>query len=300
MINVFYIYCKFIDSFLAWKETKPLRRFNKPTFAFSIFTAAIYAIAGGTIWNIIQDQISRGVSEWQAWTLAFVILSFAIICFMIHYVVIQVDDLHKKNRISIRYYASDDPNGPERVYDESRKFIEEAKEDGTSQIIAVNSFVEIFQESDDSVAEKHRNAYFHAIENKVGKVDYHRIIQLNLSDPDVNQISKRIANNYKEHFATIIKKRDSNKFQRGIRLDRVNARYPITFVVIENKNDTSYLIWQINEHISLLNGVSDALRLKGVFLIVDPDQQIIKYFKSWFNQISNNETLQPIKLSELI
>lgn len=284
-----------------------MERFAKPTFLFSVLTTAICAIAGGTIWNVIEEQISSGVAKSDNWVVAFMVLCFASIVLMVRYVVYQVDDLHKKSRISIQYYSSSDSNGAERVYSESRKFIEQAAEDGTGRIIAVNSFVELFHESDDSKAEEFRLAYFKAIEKKIGKVNYHRIMQLNYSkhfgnqnpDQSSGQITKRIAKNYREHFINIVRKRDSGNSQYEIRLDSVNAKYPVAFVVIENKEDTSYLVWQINEHVSTDDGLSDAFKLTGVFLIEDPDQQIIRYFKSWFNQLANSDTLRPIQLADL-
>jgi len=284
-----------------------MERFTKPTFLFSVLTTAICAIAGGTIWNVIEDQISNGVAKSDNWVVAFIVLCFASIVLMVRYVVYQVDDLHKKSRISIRYYSSSDSNGAERVYSESRKFIEQAAEDGTGRIIAVNSFVELFQESDEPKAEDFRLAYFKTIEKKLGKVNYHRIMQLNYSQHFSNQnpsqthdqITKRIAKNYREHFTNIVKMRDTGKSQREIRIDSVNAKYPVAFVVIENKEDTSYLVWQINEHVNTDDGLSDAFKLTGVFLIEDPDQQIIRYFKAWFNQLANSDTLRPIQLADL-
>jgi hypothetical protein len=283
-------------------------KFTKPTFLFSVLTTAICAIAGGTIWNVIQEQISRGVVKSDTWVVAFIVLCFASIVLMIRYVVYQVDDLHRKNRIRIQYYSSSDLSGADRIYHEPRKLIEQIPEDGTSKIIAVNSFVEIFQESDDPKAEEFRSTYFRAIEKKLGKVDYHRILQLNYpiyqSTQNINQIkndvfTNRIAKNYKEHFAKIIEFRDSGKFQSEIRLDRVNAKYPMAFIIIENKEGTNYLLWQINEHINTSNGLSNAFKLTGVFLIEDPDQQIIRHFKAWFNQLINSDTLRPIQLTDL-
>lgn len=280
-----------------------MERFTKPTFLFSVLTTAICAIAGGTVWNVIQDKISNGVAKSDNWVVAFIVLCFASIVLMVRYVVYQVDDLHKKSRISIRYYSSSDSNGAERVYSESRKFIEQAAEDGTGKIIAVNSFVELFQESDEPKAEEFRLAYFRAIERKLSKINYHRIMQLNYSKHFASQthgqITKRIAKNYREHFTNIVKIRDAGKSQYEIRLDSVNAKYPVAFVVIENREDTSYLLWQINEHVSTDDCLSDAFKLTGVFLIEDPDLQIIRYFKAWFNQLANSDTLRPIQLSDL-
>jgi hypothetical protein len=285
-----------------------MEKFTKPTFLFSVLTTAICAIVGGTIWNVIQDQISHGVVKSDTWVVAFIVLCFSSIVLMIRYVVYQVDDLHRKNRIKIQYYSSSDLNGAERIYTESRKLIEQIPEDGTSKIIAVNSFVEIFQESDDPKAEEFRSSYFRAIEKKLNKIDYHRVLQLNYSTyqsiQNVNQatndvIINRIAKNYKEHFTNVIKFRDSGNFQNEIRLDRVNARYPMAFIIIENKENTSYLLWQINEHIGTNNGLSNAFKLTGIFLIEDPDQQVTKHFKAWFNQLTNSDTLRPIQLTDL-
>ena len=200
-------------------------KFTKPDFLFSVLTTAICAIAGGTIWNVIQDQISRGVIESDAWVITFIVLCFTSIVLMIRYVVHQVDDLHRKNRIKIQYYSSSDLRGADRIYHEPRNLIEKIPEDGTSKIIAVNSFVEIFQESDDPEAERSRSAYFRAIEKKIGKIDYHRILQLNYSTyqptQNINQtgdgvITNIIAKNYKEHFTKMIELRDSGKSKREI------------------------------------------------------------------------------------
>ena len=272
---------------------------KKPSFFFSVLVAAFIAIAGATAGNKIQDLISQGLSNGSSGVYVILIIGIMLLVLMMYRLIKLVEDLHAKNRLSVRYYSLSDPNGAERVYDESRKFIEEAKEDGSSSIIAVNSFIEMFAESESHQAEKERRAYFEAIEKKIGRVDYQRLLQLNYEHLEEDGLSRRIAPSYREHFINIIAKRDRSGSNRMISLDRVPAKYPTSFVVITNRNENSYLIWQVNEHVFVDNELTEAIKLRGVFLIVDPDEQIIKHFKSWFSEINNNGRKKAIEKDDL-
>lgn len=275
-------------------------KFRNPSFLFSVLTATFITIAGGTLWNKVQDVLSSKISSSDSpWLVIFLVFSMALLIIMMNRIVRLVEGLSAKNRLLVRYYSTNDL---ERVYDESQKIIEEAKEDGTAIILAVNSFTEMYEDSSQqkSVAEKARQSYFEAIEKKIGKVDYHRILQVNTEHIIEGELSHKIASSYETHFLNIVKKRDQGNSNKLIILDQVPAKYPTSFVIVSNKSNSSYLIWQINEHVVSKDSATDALKLKGVFLITDPDEQIIQHFKGWFSEISNSPRKKAVEKKDLV
>jgi len=275
-----------------------MKRFRRSSFLFQVLTAAFVTIAGGALWNKIQDLLSQKIASDSLILLIFQIFSMALLIAMMNRVVHLVEGLSSKSRLTVRHYASDE-NGLGRVFDESRKIIEEAKEDGSCTILAVNSFTEMFEESQQLGSEQQRRSYFEAIENKIGKVNYHRILQVNTEHLVEGELSQKIVSSYEEHFLNIVKMRDKGNSSRPVLLDQVPAKYPVSFVIVSNHNDSSYLIWQVNEHVISKAGPTDALKLRGVFLITDPDEQIIQYFKGWFSEISNSPMRKAVQQKDI-
>jgi len=158
----------------------------------------------------------------------------------------------------------------------------------------------MFEESQQLGSEQQRRSYFEAIENKIGKVNYHRILQVNTEHLVEGELSQKIVSSYEEHFLNIVKMRDKGSSSRPVLLDQVPAKYPVSFVIVSNHNDSSYLIWQVNEHVVSKAEPTDALKLRGVFLIADPDEQIIQYFKGWFSEISNSPMRKAVQQKDIV
>jgi hypothetical protein len=276
-----------------------MNRFRRSSFLFPVLTAAFVTIAGGALWNRIQDLLSQKIASDSLILLIFQIFSMALLIAMMNQVVQLVEGLSSKSRLTVRHYANDE-NGLGRVFDESRKIIEEAKEDGTCTILAVNSFTEMFEGSQQLGSEPQRRSYFEAIEKKIGKVNYHRILQVNTEHLMEGELSHKIVSSYEEHFLNIVEMRDKGSANRLVLLDQVPAKYPISFVIVSNHNDSSYLIWQVNEHVISETRPTDALKLRGVFLITDPDEQIIQYFKGWFSEISNSPMRKAVQQKDIV
>lgn len=273
-----------------------MRRFRKSSFFSGVVVTTVLAVVGTTFLNKIQELISWFITPGGMWTVFLLLACMIIIIIMLQRIYLQVEELHSKSRLSVRYHSLSEPGGVESVYNESRKFIEEAEEDDYSSIKAVNSFVEMFKESESKEAELQKRRYFEAIERKIGRVDYHRLLQLDNEHLEEGKLSDRIADSYREHFIKILEKKGTSKKQ--VALDQVPAKYPTSFVIIKNKH-TNYLIWQINEHVVIENEVTDAIKLRGVFLIVDPDKQIIQHFETWFKEIENTDRKRSISKEDL-
>lgn len=271
--------------------------FKNPTNSLTLIISATSAIIGVVLYEAIQEYFAAGVLESRTFILVFNLVCLGFFLILFSHTVGRIENLYKTRRLSIRYIPIDGRDGKE-LYVEAAKFIEEAKEDGTGQIFAVNSFLEVFKESEDEAREEYRKMYLSTIERKIGKVDYHRVIQVKYSDEENINIADRISKNYADHYKHIIEARANSKNNKITRIDVAPALYPESFVVISNQNQTNYLIWQISKHVPNPDKI-EAVKLTGVFLIVDPDEQIVKYFKDWFVQISNNKELRALTAKDI-
>jgi hypothetical protein len=271
----------------------------RKSLSFSVLTTIIYAIVGGTIWNVLQDLLSKKLlTDWSKLSPAIILFCFATICSMLYHILQRLEELNEKTRLTIQFFSVDEYE-EEKIYEEGRKIIEKTREDGKAKIIAVNSFVELFQDSEKQKDKTQRQSYFRALEKKIRYADYYRILQLEKKDMDI-KIGDWVSLSYKEHFRKMAMRRDKDiKHRREIRLDAVPAKYPTTFIMIDNQEGGSYLIWQINEHVYSNDRVTKTVKMQGSFIITDPDQQIIKHFRAWFNKLQNSHELRPIKTEEL-
>jgi hypothetical protein len=102
---------------------------------------------------------------------------------------------------------------------------------------------------------------------------------------------------YRDHFRRIIARGEAGP-QHTIKLEKATPRYPIAFVIIDNGNGASHLIWQLNEYIPATPGTRPKFRQCGALLITDPDRQLIHHFKKWFMQLTSSNA-RSVHKSEL-
>jgi hypothetical protein len=269
---------------------------------------AFLAVIGGAVANLIQGILSDKLIGRDVWLVGAILFALALIVYMVQRIEAMITELRDKARLSIRYYSNDNTSSGRELYNAARKVIDRA--DPGSRIFAINSFVEVFKESMDASAENSRRGYLESIEELLGSVDYHRIIQLKPSDLDQTSqtpLHDLIASNYLTHYRNVATYMSSRPHDtRLTRLDAVPAVYPTSFVLVQPPNDDrgGSIIWQMNEHV-LSNGNhngtirADALKLTGVFIINDPDGLLVGYFKQWFNELQRSRGLRAITDEEL-
>jgi uncharacterized protein len=278
----------------------------------SIFIASVYVIFGGATRNLAENLITRNISGPTPWLVAAILLVMSFIVFLWRRIELRIDDLHRRQRLSVEYYPGGSGASGQAVYAAAAGIIEKAT-GPDCRIMAVNSFVEVFADSTDEAAEADRSSYLRSIEAKLGQVHYHRIIQLNARDRDALsriRIGDVISKNYGEHYRKVVEFVQPTRSIAGrgadvtTLLEAVPARYPMSFVLITTP-DGSYLIWQMNEHVphsQESNGHltdDDKVRLAGVFIISDPDEEITTHFERWFNELANSVERTTVKLEQL-
>src|SRR3954453_18328483 len=127
--------------------------------------------------------------------------------------------------------------------------INKARAGGT--IYAVNSFeipyrgVAPHNPKDMATAEDARKSYYKAINDKMGQVNYHRILQGH--DTNNPKIGDLVDSVYLQHFKDMLALGGSDKAIQT-RLWVAPTRYSMSFVIVENPGGDSYLIWQVDKH----------------------------------------------------
>ncbi|MFE0529061.1 hypothetical protein ACFW0V_15835 [Micromonospora parva] len=258
------------------------------------FTLAVLgqALVGQLGQNVADKATTQ--STWLTVVLIFIlIVAIAILASLRG----SVEELTRRAGLSIQYYPLDPGrHSPERdekaraLYAAARMVIESANEDGDSRIYAVNSFVEVGVQPGDAHVKDHSLRYLESLNRKLGKVAYHRIVQLSHFDmarlerhPD-ESIAELVAENYLAHYREIVKAGQQGK---EAVLEAVLGKYPTCFVLVQNAADGKYggrLIWQMHQHVDG-QPREDIVELTGIYIINDPDGIFIGTFVRWFNDL---------------
>jgi hypothetical protein len=265
-----------------------------------VVLGALIAIAGATFGALAEHALGGAMVKGQIpWTMVYIALAMAFICYVIYRLFERVEDLYLRMRLSIRYYPATDENNANamvEMYGASRRLLNEAKEDGTCEILAVNWFAQPFGDPTSPEVESAHEAYFAALERKLGKVNYHRIVQYNDSIP-TGDLDKYISLAYRKHLAKVIEHRDAGPAHHVVRLDKVPPRYPVSFVIIENEGTGSFLIWRLDEF-ATMSKEGPVFRPRGLFLVTDPEHQLIQHFRDWFTRLTNDADTRPLRKEE--
>jgi hypothetical protein len=240
-----------------------------------IIGSATAVVAGTAALHLLSEQVSRGAIDRQKLGWALVMFILALNTTMVALSLHKLDDLHTAQRVHAHF-----SNGPED-YSLMRDAIEQAKPGGT--IYAVNSFeipyrgVAPHDSKDMPTAEDARKGYYKAINEKMGQVNYHRILQVHdTNDPKIGDLVDSV---YLQHFKDMLALENGNKSVQT-RLWIAPTRYSMSFVIVENPGGDSYLIWQVDKHLE-----EGGYKAAGHMIVEDPDQVIIRDFKVLYNTL---------------
>lgn len=271
---------------------------NNPLVA--VLTAGIafaLAVLGQALLGQLSQTVADKASTQATWLTVILIFSLIVAIAILASLRGSVEELTRRAGLSVQYYPLDSgKHSPERdekaraLYAAARMVIESAHEDDDTRIYAVNSFVEIGIQPGDAHVKDHSLRYLDSLNRKLGKVTYHRIVQL--SEDDMNRlerqpdesIAKLVAENYLAHYREIVKAGQQGK---EAVLEAVLAKYPTSFVLVQNAADGKYggrLIWQMHQHVDGQER-KDIVELTGIYIVNDPDGILVGTFVRWFNDL---------------
>lgn len=260
--------------------------------------SVLLAVIGQGIIEFGIHVFGGKTSSNETWLIGLVLIVLVITTGMLSNLYKSVAELKSRAGLSIDYYRLDPGlRSSERdrqagaLYSACVHVIESAQEDGNSRIFAVNSFVEIGDQPGDGQVKSESRRYLKALEKKLGLLSYHRIIQL--ADYDLNRlpegsIGDLIAPNYRDHYREIVKAGGNSPGRRAGIVDAVPAKYPISFVIVQNPQDGEFggrLIWQMNEHVQDNATHPDSVQITGVFIVRDPEGIMLRTFVEWFEEL---------------
>lgn len=261
-----------------------MRRFStliSPKASVAIFAAAVVAVIAEIVRNIIAGAAAISTSIVSILMLLALLLVFA----QLDSLRTSVDRLSRKAGFSIIYYPAGSEQEVSALHLAAKQVIARAPEN--AQIFAVNSYVEVFRESNDPGAEGSQRDYLLSYETRFEKLSkYHRMIQVKNGHgaEDETNLGERLAPAYLAHYRAMAEYAEHNRGSK-VRLYRVPAVLPTSFVVVKN-GDGGEIIWQMNHQAPGPN--SDAERMEGVFIVSDPDGLLVPNFVEWFNTLNDS------------
>jgi hypothetical protein len=198
----------------------------------------------------------------------------------------DIDEIRSRVGVKITYVERGTEEGKHMdVYKKVNEIVSSAAE----CILVVNSYL---VEGDLEKSEKENDArddyYKILIEKAKAGIDYKRILQVK---PDDSTLKDLIGD--KDHLRHYWEMSDEiKKGNRHITLKRAEARRPTTFVIVDKK----HLIWQINEvkFEKTEEKYKEALLLHGIFIIHDPQNEIISHFVDYYDYLDWMSTTKPI------
>lgn len=257
----------------------------------AIFAAAVVAVIAEIVRNIIAGAAAISTSIVSILMLLALLLVFA----QLDSLRTSVDQLSRKAGFSITYYPAGDQQKVSELHQAAKRVIERAPDN--AEIFAVNSYVEVFRESNDPTAEKIQRDYLRSYEARFKKLaKYHRLIQVKNghSGEDQPNLGDRLAPAYLAHYRAMAEYDEHHRSPK-IKLWRVAARLPTSFVVVKNGNGGE-IIWQMNHRDPALG--EDAERIEGVFIVSDPDGLLVDNFIHWFLTLDAGER-SPVGTAQL-
>jgi len=214
----------------------------------------------------------------------------------------SIERLNKHIGFAIEYYrcggrGSDAIEKFRKLHDAAGAVIREAPD--RAQIFAVNSYVEVFAESNTEEGEQIQRNY---LKEFIDRTDcrYHRLLQLkNGRSAGSRQppLSELITPAYLDHYREMADRMVSRPHM-PIMIGEVSAKLPTSFVVVKDANSSSgKIIWQINQHATHAHD-PDAEEMMGIFVITDPQGILIPRFVNWFEMLerTGKRPLQPQNL----
>lgn len=200
-----------------------------------------------------------------------------------------VEELDSRHRLRIDFVPAVESDSYDIVHEKAKSFLDNSDAKKGCQILAVNSYLEASSTVDSQTGSSDfAGQYYRKIEELVREgAMYSRIVQLpeGLTFSEWVNSTKR---HYKNHFNEIIKMQSAAR--QAVLLMSSKARFPLSFLLIKNKNGTNYLIWQIDEQATGSASGLPQFQLHGIFLVEDPDRKIVDHFDWCFNQLLHTNT----------
>jgi hypothetical protein len=259
----------------------------------AILAAAVVAVTAEIVRNVIAGAAAISSSIIGI----LLLLGLLLVLAQLNAVRSSVDQLSRKAAFSIDYYKARNAREIRELHQAARRVIERAPPD--AEIFAVNSYVEVFRESNDPAFADSQRDYLRSYEKRFDAFKrYHRLIQVNngRTDDSKTSLGDRLAPAYLEHYRAMAGHAESNLEQK-IKLWRAAALLPTSFVVVKNGNGGD-IIWQMNHQDSRL-GVPEAERMEGVFIVTDPDGLLVQNFIDWYIMLDASSTRTAIKTADL-
>lgn len=259
---------------------------------------AVLFVGGAIVANVAERLIGERIADPKSvlgW--AFIAFSIAVIAFVLARIYAAIHELQKQQAFRLNFYPCTTSKETIQAYTALMELMRDLPENKQTSVRVLNLFVESFQQLHGE-AEKSRRKYLEVIEQKINKVNYHRIVQVRAQEIDGTWI-RRVAQNYQDHFGQILKKRGQSSSVTTL-LEVVPAVYPLTFIIITAGTNRNYLLWQIEEHIPYSNADTNSYEVAGYLIIADPEQLIIEHFSRMFNKVAEDperRTITPQILS---
>lgn len=275
--------------------------------------SVLLAVLGQAVIEFAVHILGGKTTSSVTWLIGAVLVVLVITVGMLSNIYNRTDDLANRLGLSIEYFRLDPgPHSAKRdqqaqeLYAACIRLINSLSDRPGSQIIAVNSFVEIGNQPGDSHVEAASRRYLAALDSKVGRIPYQRVVQL--SDEDLarlpnGSIGDLIAANYRQHYQNIVSAGDNSHGQKPATVDAVRAKYPISFVVLHDAGDNESggrLIWQMHEHVYDSKSHDSSMQLTGVFIIRDPEGVIVQTFMEWFGELTKSQDRWRLRNQNLI
>lgn len=261
---------------------------------------AIFTVLGAVVVAVIAEIVQNSLAGAAAISssLINVLMLLALLLVLAQLVALRssVDQLSRKARFSMNYYPAGDRQQIGELHLQAKRVIQRAS--ANAEVYAVNSYVEVFKESNDPASADSQRDYLKAYENKFDKLaKYHRLIQVKNGQDghDETNLGDLLAPAYLAHYQAMADYAERNP-RRAIKLERVSARLPTSFVVVKNGHGGE-IIWQINHQVPG-RGDPDTERMEGVFIVSDPDGLLVHNFVDWFNALDSGRP-SPVEKSHL-
>ena len=250
--------------------------------------ALLLAIATGLAAHYLVEEYHQGSlivpTVAVVFTLA-LILSITINAGFLRQLIKLVEQLDRRNRLRIDFVSAGRSDEPDVVHIQARAFLDHADKD--SEIFGVNSYLEA------TSGEPHETAavgeYYATLATLAASgARYTRIVQLpkDMAAAPYEQWTKATKEHYMTHFDNVLEMRD-DKDVKSAELIQVRFRFPLSFLLIQNANGTNYLIWQVDEQTKEAMQGKPNFKLHGIFLLEDPDKNIVDHFVWCVNQLRN-------------
>jgi hypothetical protein len=243
-------------------------------FAAGGILGTLVGIAAKLAWDGLVDKVAGS----DVLVTVALIVAVVVLISMTTATTRKVDQLVEKASFSITYCSAENPAA---LYQLSRDVIN--RSDPNSEIFAVNSYVEVFKDSNDPADETWQRNYLAAFEKRFETIKYHRLIQVKNGQLK-SGLADQLAPAYRDHYkkmATFARENPGSQ----IKIEEAAAKLPTSFVVVKNKNNNGgRIIWQMNRHDPTADS-PDVEPIMGVFLITDPDALLVPRFLQWFYEL---------------